>query len=483
MSRYVVDTARAVSPAAIAFVALLSVGMSGALGAGLSPLVNSAGSAGPIASPSPSVTATLQNGSYLGTHASAQFYAVVFSDVQTPTRELVKIGAFLNTTPVSEIRFGGSGDGYDPTTQTLYHPPRSGQGRYVATHEVLWNLAWFKSWCRSTTPHCVWLSYLPGEENDTRAAIHTARWFHQVLGFAPTFWEFGNEPTLWTHYGKNISTWSTSDNRAVTAADYSVMVRNYIAAVSALYPGDQYVGVESACACNGLLAGASANAASAHFAAIAYHSYPSSSTSSRQVGAFYGLLSSTADILSSAARFRQNIVASCSGCASVPVELGEYQAGPYYAFSPLAGTYSGAPFLAVSAIQAIQANLAAFTVYNTDALFDGSTGTPTFEGLLYQRILNNLTMGKDYSVTVKGTTVSGVYSLLVKNGSREALLVINTNLRSGLTLQVASVFPSGVAGETWIWAPGSAAPSHAVQRSLASSYTIGVQGILLVANY
>ncbi len=462
---------------------LLLLGVSGILGAAIQPSSLPADYAASTAV-TVTVNGSLQSGKLLGTHYANPFYEAVLTDALFTTKALRSLGSYLNSTPVTVVRFGGNGEGYNPTTQINYLPPSSGSGTYVATSQQLWNFTWFKAWCLSKTPHCAWLGYLPGEENNTQAAVHFAKWFHSVLGLAPTLWEFGNEPTQWRHFGKNMSTWSTNDSLQPTAVAYATMVHNYIAAVKAVFPNDRFIGLEASCACNKLFAADTAKVDGAQVVALAYHSYPSSTTSSTQLSGFYALLSSSANITSSASKFRGATVSVCTTCANLPIELGEYQAGPFSAFSPFSSKYPGAPFFAVSLIQAMEANLSSVGAYNTNSLFNTSTGTPTFEGMLYQRILNNMTMGADYGVTVKATGITGVYSVMIQNGTRESLLIVNTNQTVGLTLSVSSiVFPTGVLGQDWTWSPSATAPTHTSFSLLPKSYSIGPQGILLVTNY
>ena len=418
----------------------------------------------------------------LGSHPSDPFFAVVLTDAGAPVKSLVSLGSYLNSTPASWFRFGGDGSGYDPTTQTDYVPPSSGVGRYVAVHTQLWNLGWFKAWCASRTSHCEWLGYLPGEENDTTAAVHAASWYHRVLGFAPTYWEFGNEPTNWLHFGKNVSTWSTADHLQPTALGYATMVRNYIAAVSAVYPNDRYVGIESACACASSMVSDTAALAGSSLSAMAYHSYPSGPGSSLKVASFLGVRRSRGNLTTTAATFAGSVAAGCRRCSSIPVDLGEYQAGPYYAFSPLAATYAGAPFLASSLIQAIQANLTQFTVYDSNSLFDEATGTPTYEGRLYSAVLPHLVMGTDSRVVVTGSAPSNVWTLLTKNGSHGSILVVNDDPSNALQLTIgSSVFPVGQTGSYWAWSPpGSALSSH-LGVTLPARYTVPAEGILLLS--
>ncbi len=133
------------------------------------------------------VNATISVGAPVGEHPADPFFAVVFSDVSLSTPALAALGSFFNHTPITWYRFGGGGEGYDPTSQTNYVPPVGG-GTYTPVSQMLWNLTWFHSWCASRTPPCHWLGYRPGELNNTPAALHTAEWYHSVLGFAPDYW-------------------------------------------------------------------------------------------------------------------------------------------------------------------------------------------------------------------------------------------------------------------------------------------------------
>lgn len=451
---------------------VLAPGLTGAAAPGTGPGATGASS---------SVAATLKLGSAEGSHGGSPFFAVVLTDDATPVKSLVALGAYLNSTPFRWIRFGGVGAAYDPTISTNYVPPPSGNGTYVAVHGQLWDLTWFRSWCYSQTPHCSWLGYLPGEENNTPAAVHTAEWYHNVLHFVPTYWEFGNEPNAWTHYGKNVSTWSTADKRAPTGLDYATMVHNYIAAVHAVFPGDRFLGIEAACACNSALVTDTARVDGAYLSAMAYHSYPTQTGSTTTLSKFYGLLASAANLTHTVAQFRGNVASGCRTCRSLPVELGEYQAGPFYAFSPLSATYAGAPFIVGSVIEAIGVNVSQFTVFNSNSLFDLSTDRPTYEGLAFQRILDNLTMGADTSIMVKAPATMGLWALLTTNGTHRSLLLVNTNTATALSLSIPStVFATGGAGSYWQWTPTSATPTTGSTSSLPSSYTVSAQGILLL---
>ena len=431
----------------------------------------------------PYLNATASVGPVVAHHLASPFYAVVLTIVNRSTPVLAALGAYLNSTPITWFRVGGGGEAYDPTTDTDFVPP-PGAGSYQPFPVQLWNLSWFRSFCDARAPHCQWLANLPAEENDSALALSWAEWYHATLGAPPTLWQFGNEPEGWTHYGRPLATWTTSDSSTVSPAAYATMVRSYIAAISAVYPADRYVGIEASCACDTGLIQATAAVDGSRLAAMAYHTYPAPTANAAAVGPFLGALAGSSNLPGTSQHFDALLSDACSGCAGLPVEVGEYQAGPFGDRSPLAAAYPGAVFLAASVAQALATNVSMLTVYDSGALYNMSTGTISPEGILYQRILANLTMGADASVSVAPTGMSGVYGIFVTNGTREALLVVNANTTTGDRLTVpAGLYSASAGGDVWSWDPSTTVPVRTAAATLAATYSIPPEGILLVANY
>jgi hypothetical protein len=433
----------------------------------------------------PIVNATVALGPSVGEHLAYPFYSIVFQTGTTPTYELQTEGAFFNTTPITLFRFGGP-DNFDPTTGILYQAPASG-GAYTPTVAPPdeWNFTWMKAWCDSRSPPCASLGYLPAEENNTQAAVHMAEWVHDVLDWAPTAWEFGNEPEGWTHYGENRSAWSTHDESVPTPAAYATMVHDYIDAIHALFPLDRFVGIEASdpTAGGGLIPDTAAVDGSL-VAAMAYHYYPPPENGGLNLTDFYGSLIGPENLTGSVAEYRAAVSQGCAECDEIPIALGEYQAGPYNALSPLATTYAGAPFMAASVIEAIRANLTTFTPFDNGLFLDPQSGAVLPEGLLYQRILENMTMGTDVATTVEAPGVNGVFSILIHNGTRTSLLVVNTDTTASLRLfPPTSVFPTGRTGSYYLWGPSVPDPIAFPSTSLPASYEIPEEGIFLLDDY
>ncbi len=428
-------------------------------------------------------SAWLSVGGYVGSDSHAGFYGINFEAYGLGPNDELSLGAFFNSTPVSFFRLYGGGEAYDPTTQTEYTPAPTGIN-YTAVPGQYINYTWFKIWCSSRSTPCQWLADLPAEENDTAAAVHYAKWFHSVLGYAPTYWELGNEPEGWMHYGKNYTKWTTADNSTPTGSAYATMVHNYISAITRLYPSDRFIGIEASCSCNPSYISTIAAVDGTSVASMAYHDYPWATASTSNVTQFFGALRSPRNLTNATANFRSMITSGCSTCGAMPIEVGEYQAGPVPTFSPYASSYSGAPFIAASAIQAIDANVSQFTVFDLGMMYNSSSGAVHPQGVLYDTILANMTRGSAYSVRVHAPSVGGVYALLVKNGTHESLLLVNTNTTKTLALSISTTFfPVGALGSFWTWSSTSASPSIHRLVTLPNSYSIPPQGILLLNNY
>jgi hypothetical protein len=439
----------------------------------------------PLSQASTTYSATASLGAAVGSHGVVPFYGLVFTDSGFGPSSAAALGRFFNSTPFGWFRLSDGGAGYDPTTETNWVAPPSGVGNYMPEYGSQINLTWFKAWCDSLTPHCNWIAELPSEQNNTTAAVHLAEYFHNVLHFSPTAWDLGNEPNAWTHYGINASRWTTTDASTPTGIGYATMAHNYISAIRKLFPSDQFIGIESNCACGASLVSTTAQVDGSLVRAMAYHSYPWANDSSNLTSQFMGALySPTRNLTYTATHMRELDTASCATCANIPIMVGEYNAGPVPVHSPLAMDYSGAPFLAASVIEALEANVSLFTLFSLGWLYNSTTATIQPEGLLYQEILDNMTMGKDTIVNVDAPGVGGVFAMRITNGTRESLLVVNTNNTRAISLPIlTALFDVGLTGSSYSWDPRN--PTPIVQHGiiLPTSYVVWSQGILLLNNY
>ncbi len=444
-------------------------------------LVLGGGSTGTSNATADTVNATLEAGPLVTTTTAATFFGVDLEDVNVPLSTLQLEGAYLNSTPIGLIRFGGDSDQYDPTTSTYYVAPTGG-GTYVADPDQIWNLDWFKEWCAARPGGCLWMASLPGEENESTAAVHYAKWYHSTLGLAPTYWEFGNEPEDWEHYGENITTWSTTDSSAPTANAYAAMVKSYIAAVSADFPSDHYVAIQSDCACSSTFLGKTALVDGGAAASLQFHTYPSDEDSSSSIPNYLALLWSSANVTHQVELARANVLADCASCTSLAIGVGEYNGGPATGgFSPYDAEYPGAVFIAASVIQALRVGAADLTYFSVGDLINQSTADLTPVGLLYQQLLAHLPLGSVYNYTVVAPGIEGVSSLLTQLNGQTALFIVNANVSSPVTLALQGPVYGGSPGYVWSWAASLADPSEWTG-DLPATLTVPAEGMAIVGN-
>ena len=313
-----------------------------------------------------------------------------------------------------------------------------------------------------------------------------AQWIVHTVGFQPDYWSIGNEPTGWTHYGIPWTKWSASDASTPTPLAYALDVKAAIAAVSAVDPGAKFIGVEAACPCNSAWFQQVAKIDGDRIAAIAYHSYPSTGATTVSLPQFYGPLATSSNLSGSYALVRSQIAGQCATCASLPIFVNEYNAGPGWAPSNLGGSYANAVFLAASVVQALNANVSQLTIFNLQ------NGAPSYgfsmmtskgvvgpTGILFSQMLPHLAIGTTYGTSI-ATLVPGLWSVLTRNATTQSLLVVNTNLTQSVSVSLGLAFQVTSPGNVYRWSPGVAVPSVASETP-AAEYTVPSEGILLLS--
>ncbi len=389
------------------------------------------------------------------------------------------IGSFLNSTPFSAFREADMSDQSNVSANVEY----GSNGQVVGAAPL--NLSGYKAWCSAHRPGCVTILDLPGENNNSAEDRYIANWVVHTEGFQPTYWSIGNEPELWTHYGIPWTRWSPSDSSTPSPMAYAYDLKSAIAAVRAVDPGARFVGLEADCVCTSSWFQDTAWVDGPNLSAIAFHAYPSlSSTTSETLSTFYGALASSVNLSSSYAAAQSDIRGYCSNCSSMPIWVTEYNAGPGWSPSNYAGSYANAVFLGASVAQGLLANVSDLMIFNLQSdgsgygyslLNSANTVGPT--GLLYSGMLEHLATGAVYRPSFAGEPAD-VWSALTMNATTESLLVVNTNLNSGVTFGTRDVLPAGN-GTIYSWQTSQSGPT-AASGPVPGNLTVPSQGILLV---
>jgi PKD repeat protein len=426
------------------------------------------------------VASTLVTGTVVATTPSTFFSLNAVTDCAACISTDASIDAYLGTTPFEWIRYGVNTDTCNESADRSY----SDSG--AASTGCAFNVADLMKWCDAQTPHCHAILTLPGENNNSAEDAAIASYIVKTVGFQPDYWSIGNEPMEWTHYGIAWTKWKTTDRSTPTSVAYAFDVKAAIAAVLTVDPSAKFIGVEAACDCNTNWFQDVAKIDGTKISAIAYHSYPSTGSTTETTAQLYALLATSKNLTESYASVRSAITGQCTGCATLPIFVNEYNAGPGWAPSNLGGSYANAVFLAASVAQALRANVSQLSMYDLQTTATGSFGFSLLDssdsigpsGVLFAKLLDHLAIGQVLGTKVK-TTVGGVWAIETKSGSTESLLVVNTNLTNTIALTLGSGFPTSSSGTIYQWSSTLSLPSS-VTGLPASAYSIPPQGILLL---
>jgi hypothetical protein len=395
------------------------------------------------------------------------------------------LGSYLNATRFATFSYTSQSDQCNVTTNTQYQDDGS------SVSPCGFNVASFKAWCDSKGAGCTSILTLPGENNNSREDANMASYIVHTIGFQPTYWAIGNEPSLWNHYGIPWKSWKTSDHKTPTPLAYAIDVKNAIQAVKKVDPSAKFIGIQADCECSPTWFAAVAQVDGASISAISYHTYPSAARSQSETQKqFFATLATSSNITHSYSLVRSYLDGKCKSCSTMPIFVTEYNSGPGWGPSNFAGTYQDAVFLAASTVQALLANVTTLDIfylqtYETSMVDSwalmNQQNTVGPEGVLYEDLLSHMETGHAMAVKIV-TTTGNVWAVMTSDGSKESLLVVNANITQSIDLNLnhALKIGSGTSQTYYQWHSGENVPSSTKTTSLPGSFTIPSEGILLI---
>jgi len=389
--------------------------------------------------------------------------------------------------PIAYVRWpgGANADRYNYTANLIYADDGS------ATSPPS-NESQFVTWCRLVGCHAI--LQLPGEIDDPATSAYYVLYTISTLHFHPAFWEIGNEPAQWNHFGIPWSRWSTSQNLNATPGTYAATVQAYASAIRAVDPTGRLIGLP------GVGTGgynevswiqATVRLNGPNLSAVAIHVYPAGGTSpgaNVTRGSYFATLAGSGSLPLRVPRDRAAILSSCPRCGSIQLfvtELGSGNSGGAYQ-TYMAG-FPAVTFTAAEIAQAIQLQIPNVDVYALQANYSGSllnvTGAVTGVDTLYAAQLSQL-QPIVLNLTVAGSQPN-VFFVPTSNsaGTVFTLLAVNANTTHGLRIALGGTgFPGASAGTDWIWDPGAAAPVATSWGAGAepSSFYLATGGVLVV---
>jgi hypothetical protein len=398
------------------------------------------------------------------------------------------LGQYVNSTPVTEIRYGEGDDACNVTSNTGWAPGPSGG---VVTGGCGYNITSFKAWCYSTTPHCLSIIDLAGENNNSYEDANIANYVVNKVGFQPTYFSIGNEPSGWCDYGLAWTAWvSGAACRQPTALDYAWDVKNAITRVKAVDPSAQFIGIEEAWCPDNNYVPAVAKLDGDSIAAIACHAYPGGKSNPTTAQYFEPLDSAKSNLEYYYASVRQHITGLCSSCATLPIQMGEYNGGPSTG-TPAAQDreFDGSVFLAASVVQALDVGYSSFQFFNLQGgssciyclLKSNNAESPA--AILYSQVLTSLGSGDVYNATVSSGHSTNLWATLVYDRTTEAgsLLFVNANLTNTVSFSLPSTyFNAGASGTVIAWNSSTTDPITTPYASLPSQFSVPPLSTFLV---
>lgn len=373
--------------------------------------------------------------------------------------------AWINSTTVRLVRWPGGNlsDALDPLADggrgTLYDG--SGQPAAAAT-----SLPQFVDWCRSVG--CSSILTLPGEIDNASYAAAIAHEVVVVLGFTPLYWEVGNEPALWTHWGIPWSEWNVSQALGPTPNEYATEVASYVSAVRSVLPSAQFIGLPGVGtgADDGPWIRAVVATDGQDLAAVAIHVYPAGAAAPNEpLASFFATLEGTASI---AVRVPADLALLRSVCGTCHIallvdELGSITGRTYPTY---VSGYDSAPYIAAEVVDGLYEGAASLELWNLQSTYPNawasSHGSLGAAYSLYATFLSRLPGGLYPVEFSNGSTglhgLAGVSS--TQGGPVATVFFVNTNTTDAFRLSLASAgFPLTGATVGWTWASGEGHPS------------------------
>jgi hypothetical protein len=394
--------------------------------------------------------------------------------------------ADINQTRIHYIRWPGGAvaDRYNMTANRITddngssYTPQSNESQFIG-------------WCRLI--HCQAIFQLPGEIDDPATAAYYVHVTETTYRFHPSYWEIGNEPAQWTHFGVPWSAWTTTQATNATPGSYAQVVRAYALAIHRTDPLAQLIGlpgVGTGAYNEAVWIRATVQLNGPNLSAVAIHVYPaggSTTNGTATAASFFATLDGNSALPQRLPADRAALVATCGRCHPIALfvdELGSgTQGGPYDRF--MAG-FATVPYLAAEIAQALANQVPNVDLYAFRSGYNGSlltsAGGHSLVFQLYSAMLSHL------QPDVLNTTLAGApgnfFLVATANATRttEVLLAVNANTTASVRLDLAAAgLPLVGPGAAWTWNATTTAPVATAWSLLApSQFTLPARSVAVI---
>jgi hypothetical protein len=306
---------------------------------------------------------------------------------------------------------------------------------------------------------------LPAEIDNASTALTIVNYTERSLGFAPTYWEIGNEPSLWLHFGIPWDRWNASQTSTPTPAQFALVVHQYVRAIRSVDPSTGIIGIGgigagSAGVSNWFAPTLAMNGP--NLSAMAIHVYPAGfGFPLNDLAAWFGSLSGSSGLPS---RVESALLEMRSACATCHLQLlvDEFQTGTELTpSSSLSGGYL-ATYVAAEIAEALPLPIASLDYYNfqsdTPGAWFTSSGASSPSYDLYQTLA---VLGGSSAVQENvSSPVPGLFAVELGSAPNAlgSLLLVNANASYGFAVNLSDRFPGADNGTAWEFNGSSSGP-------------------------
>lgn len=423
-----------------------------------------------------STSATVVDGAFAkATPISSGFWGINVEPDQPFTS---KDAAAVAATPATYIRFPGGSLGDELNYTSGVYTTVTGTQKKVTT-----STAEFVTECKAIGCHSI--MQLPGEIDNPAVAAYYVSYVVHTLGYQPAYWEIGNAPSGWTHFGIPWSQWGSKTGPAVTPETFANMVHAYIAAVLKADSSAKFLAlgagmgtadysktwVEELVAVDGK-----------EISGISVHSYILATSPSHPTDAdLFANLGGAYSLPDQIGAVRSYIQATCSTC-NIGVfvsEINAAEAGSTYV--PLMSGFAGTLYIAAEITQglSLQVPNMDWFCYHCDYLGAWSIHTLSFQKQYY--LFSDLaTQLKTETLPTTVTGPSTFYAVPTYNSGGLSLMMVNvgsTSVSANIAQTGFILDKSGVTEYSWV--NGASLPSKS-SVTLSSTITVPAMSIILL---
>jgi hypothetical protein len=341
----------------------------------------------------------------------------------------------------------------------------------------------FVQWCQSTG--CQAIVTLPGEINSPAYASEEVAYFEHTLGFRPAYWEIGNEPAGWVHWGYMWADWSPGQNVTPSPMQYAQEVQAYILAIRQVDPVTPIIGlpgtgtgveedplwIEDAVTLN-----------AGNISAIATHIYPAGEYSpNTTAGQLFSSLNSPGSL---PGRIATDEAAIRSACASCQISLLAEEVGVASAATGAPISFPWVPYEAAELVQGLASDIHGLLFWTSQGSYPGSwlsgSGSNQLLYTLFSSLPNPLPVMTD-PIRVS-SQATGVYATQLGSSPQDpqVVLLVNTNVTYSIQTNLSSVVPPGLPGSVLTWSNTTSQPvSHVWNPAVSAVWTILPDSVLI----